>query len=92
MGRSGDGSFIQPVVAADHQSTVDAQIAEHLCQWFHQLLIIDTQKLHGGSGRIGQRPQNVENGADSHFLADRSGIFHGRVVGLGEHEAHASIL
>ena len=43
----------------------------------------------GRAGRVGERAEDVENGAHAHFLAHRGDVLHRRMVVGREHEAHA---
>ncbi len=45
----------------------------------------------GGAGRVGQRTEDVEDGAHAQFLADGRDIFHGRMVVGREHEADTDL-
>ena len=49
----------------------------------------DTEQGIGRTGRIGQRAEDVEDGAHAHLAAYRPDIFHCRMVIGCEHEAHA---
>ncbi len=42
-------------------------------------------------GRVGQRAEDVEDGAHAHFLADRGDVLHRRMVVRREHEADAGL-
>ena len=46
----------------------------------------------GCARRIGQRPEDVEDGAHAQFLADRGNVLHRRMVVGREHEADAGFL
>jgi hypothetical protein len=41
------------------------------------------------AGRIGQRPENIEDGPHAEFAAHRRDVLHCRVMVRREHEAHA---
>jgi hypothetical protein len=45
----------------------------------------------GAPRRVGQRPEDVEDGLDAQFLAHRCHVLHGRMVVRREHEADAAL-
>ena len=45
----------------------------------------------GSTGRIGQRPEDVKNGAHTQLFAHRSHVFHGRMVVRRKHKANADL-
>ena len=51
-----------------------------------------TDHLVGRSSRIGQRAEQVEQGADPHFLAWTDGMFHRTVVHRRKHEANTDVI
>ncbi len=75
-----------------HQHVAAAQAAQHVGHQRHQLRGIDAEHLVGGAGGVGQRAEDVEQGAHAHLAARRHGVAHRRVVVGGEHEAHAHLL
>ena len=57
----------------------------------HQVFVEHAHQNIGGTGRIGQRAQDVEDGAYAQFLAHRGHILHCRMVIGREHETNAHI-
>ena len=53
---------------------------------------VDAEDAVAGAGRVCERPEDVEDGADSDLLAHRGDETHRRVVGTGEHEAKAELV
>ncbi len=49
--------------------------------------VVHAQHLAAGAGGIGEGAQQVENGAEPQFLADRQDMAHGAVVGGCEQDA-----
>jgi hypothetical protein len=63
--------------------------SEHFCHETCPGRIGHTNQLSGGSSRIGQGPEHVEDRWGQQFSAHWSNEAHGGVEALGEAESHA---
>ncbi len=75
-----------------HKSPFRPHVFQNVGKHFRKLRVIDTQKLSGGSCRIGQGPQHVENCADAYFTARADSVFHRAVQFWREKKADADLL
>ena len=75
-----------------HPGVLGAQRAEHVRQGLHPGGVVDAEELAPRAGRVGERAQQVEHGAEAQLDADRRHVAHGGVEGGGEEEAHAGFL
>ena len=91
-GRRAEGDFVQLVLSVHNHAPFYAQTGENPGQGLRQIAVVHAQQLHGRRSRVGQRSQNVEHRAETQFFTNRAHIFHGRVILLGEEEAHARFL
>ena len=89
-GRGGD--FIQAVAAVDDERAPDAEPLQCAGDKLQAIPRIDTKHLEGRTGRIGQRPQQVEDAAHAQLAADRGGMFHGRMMSRREEKADAGLV
>ena len=58
----------------------------------HQLGSVDPDDLRPRSGRVGQWPEDVEDGARGQLATNGRRVPHGRMVRLGEQEAEAELV
>ncbi len=58
----------------------------------HSSPVEHADQLALNASGIGHRAQDVENGSAAQFLAGADGVFHGAVMGRGEHEADTDFL
>ena len=68
-----------------------AEVLQHLRQRLHPLPREYADHLPLDAGRIGQRPQQVEDGSGGEFDAGRADILHRRMMRRREHEADAGL-
>src|SRR5208282_59867 len=59
----GDGDFVQAVTSVDDERATQTQHAERLCKFLDKVRGIDANYLAGGARGIGQRTEQVEDGA-----------------------------
>ena len=88
--RAGDRQLVEAVLGSDDQGMVTAERGQRLGDRLLIAAVGDPEQLPGGAGRVGQRPEEVEDRADAELLADRDDVLHSGVVGRGEHEAERS--
>lgn len=86
-GRRGEAELVQAVLGMHHQHMLAAQALQHFGQGTAQGLGEHPDHLVLHTGRIRKRAKHVEQGAQPQVTAWASGVLHGAVVGLGEHEA-----
>lgn len=72
----GNGDFVQLILPIHNHPAPDTKLNQYLCQWFHKILVIHTEKLHRRCPRIGKRAEDVEHRTESQLLADCSHMFH----------------
>src|SRR5690606_22684530 len=89
-GGGGDGELVEPVVAAEDQRR-DAALGEDPGQHREHARIVHADRLRGGAGRVGERPEEVEDGGDADLLAGRPGEAQRRVVDRREAEGDARL-
>ena len=56
-----------------------------------QIGVKNAHQNMGCAGRVGQRAQDVEDGAHAQLFTDGRDVFHGRVMVGREHEADADL-
>src|SRR4030042_553264 len=71
---------------------LSAERMKHLCHQFSEIAVVDTEQLPFCAGRVAQRSQYVENGAQPDFPARPEGVFHSRVQHGGEKESDAHLI
>jgi hypothetical protein len=88
LGLAGGGQLVHagPV---HRPGALGAQRPQGLGHRLDEAMGRDADHLALGAGRIGQRAQQVEDGAEAQLLADRRDVLHRPVVRLGEQEADA---
>ncbi len=57
-----------------------AQLAQHFGQRRDPALGEHAEQLAPGAGRVGERAQQIEQGAQAHLLAHRGDMAHGRMM------------
>ena len=83
--RTGNGNFV--VTAAVYDKTAfHAEFFERLCDRFDQSRVVNADDGIVGMRRIGQRAEDVEDGAGSESGTYRHHVFHGSVVELSKTE------
>ena len=84
--------FVHAVFAVDHHGVLCTQTLQGPNLNAHQIGVKHAHQNIGCAGRVGQRPQQVENGLDAQLFANRGHVFHGGMVIWRKHEAHADLL
>ena len=91
-GRCAEGNFVETILAPYHHDVVGAEPLHDVHLDADQ---VGMEHAHQGvrrAGRIGERAEDVEEGAHAQFLAHRCHVLHGRVMIGREHETHAGRL
>ena len=89
VGDIGGGDLVQAVTAVHDQGAPATEPLEGASHQFQLLLGIDAEHLILGAGRVGQRPEQIEDGTHPQFTAHRTGVPHGGVMTWSEEEADA---
>ena len=71
----------QAIEAMDHQSAMDAQHAEGLRDFFHQIEGIYANDLRRSARRVGERAEQIKDCPQAQLAAGGLHIFHGRMHG-----------
>jgi hypothetical protein len=83
--------LVHAVAAIHHHGVLGAQALHRAHLDAHQIGVEHAHQDIGRAGRIGQRAQQVEDGAHAQLAAHRRHVLHGRVVVGREHEANAGL-
>ena len=89
QGLARDRDLVQSVEAVHHHHVLRAQALQHPHLDADQVDVEHAHQLVLRAGRIGERPEDVEDGAHAELLAHRRGMLHRRVMVGREHEADA---
>ena len=87
-----NGNFIQPVIRADHQRVLAAQLAKHRRHRREPLLCKHAHQLTARAGGVGQRAEQVENTAHANLPARADGMPHRRMMAGRKHEPDAAFV
>ena len=90
VGHAGDGHLVEPL-AVDHEGVAGPQRRQHAAQHRHPARLVDPHHLVAGAGRVGQRPEQVEDGAHPQLAPDAGHRLEGGVEPLREEEADAHL-
>ena len=85
--RARRGQLVDAVRAVDDVRPLRAELHEHLPDGRHEVGRVDPHHLGARTGRVRQRPQDVEDGPRRQLAPDWRRVTHGGVVGRGEEEA-----
>ena len=83
--------LVHAVFAVDHQRMLGAQALQRPHLDTDQIGVEHAHQNIGRAGRVGEGPEDVEDGAHPQFTAYGRHVFHGRVVVGCKHEAHADL-
>jgi hypothetical protein len=83
--------FIQAVAAIDDQRMLGAQALQGTHLDADQVFVEHAHQDIGRGCRVGERAQDVEDGAHAQFLAHGGHVLHGRMMVGRKHEADAHI-
>ncbi len=75
----------------NHQRALHAQFAQSLGHEFGEARVVHADDLRGGSGGIGERAEQIKNGADAQLAARGNGVARGGVHCGGVEEADADL-
>src|SRR5581483_136823 len=78
--------LIQPIHAVNDQHVPTAEALQHAHLYAHQVRMKHAQQLIRRAGRVGQRPEDIEDRAHPELFAHRCRMFHGAMVIRREHE------
>src|SRR6185437_8796020 len=84
-------SLVHPVLAVYDQHVLAAEPLQHAHLDADQIRMEHAEQLIRRTGRIGQRPQDIEYRPDAQFLAHRRGVLHRAVVVGRKHETDAGL-
>ncbi len=88
----GERNLVQPVHPVHDEAMLRSEMHKDLPEQVRQTRFIHAQDLNGRPGRIGQRPQQIEHGADPHFLARRGAVLHRPVIERREQESDPHLI
>jgi hypothetical protein len=89
---AGDRDFVETFSAMDGERVRTAKSLQHAYLDADQIGVEDAEDLIGRVGRVGQRPEDVEQGAYAQFAPYRCRMLHGAVMIGGKHEADAHFI
>jgi hypothetical protein len=89
QGGGAEGNFVETILAMHDQHALGAQALHDAHQDADQVGVENAHQRVGRAGRIGQRAEDVEQGAHPHLAAHRRHVLHGAVMVGREHEAEA---
>jgi hypothetical protein len=92
QGAGAQRDLVHVVAAPDHHGALGAQLAQHARLDAHQIGMEHAHQHRRRAGRIGQRAEDVEDGAHAHLAAHRRDHLHRRMMDRREHEADAGLL
>ena len=81
--------FIHAVAPPDHQRTLRAEALQHTYLDADQIRMEHAHQDVRRAGWIGQRPEDVEDGANTHLATYRCNVLHRRMMDWREHETDA---
>lgn len=87
QGFAGNRDFIEPFATKYGERTLAAEALQNADLDADQIGMEDAEHLVGCAGGVGERAEDVEEGAHAEFATHRRGVLHGAVVIGGEHEA-----
>ena len=97
MGRRSDRTFVKTIPGVEDQSPDGSQSSVGLGNRPNEGIVIDPHDLTPGAGRVGQWPEQVEQGRKTKRLPHRNGVHGRRMVVNGKAECdpclgHATLL
>ena len=90
--RSGRRELVDPAGAVDDECTPGAEMRQHARDRRHELGRVDADDLRAGTGRVRQRPEDVEHRPRGQLTTDRRRMAHGWVMRGREEEAEAEFV
>ncbi len=75
-----------------HEGTFRSHGLQYLSQCLSEVSAVNPEELPSDPGGIGQRAQEVEDGAQADLLTDSGGIFHRRVESRRKQESDAHLV
>src|SRR5690348_15495663 len=90
--RRGERDLVYAVLTVDDEGALAAEPQQRLAHQRQQARMGDAEHLIARAGRVGERPQDVEDGTDADLAARGADVTHGGVVGGSKHEAEADAL
>ena len=89
---SADGYLVELIGSVDRHTALYAELGQRLCHGHEQLRLVNSEELHICVSRVCERPEDIEHGRNSYFLADGAYVLHCAVVLLREQEAHSHLV
>ncbi|OQA39024.1 MAG: hypothetical protein BWY52_03173 [Chloroflexi bacterium ADurb.Bin325] len=89
---TGRSQLVNVAVAADDDGRDRSQLAEHVGQVLGQVGGEDAHQLAARACRVGQRAEDIEDGAHVQVAARADGVLHGRVQLRGKQKADADLV
>ena len=68
-----------------------AEFLHHMGEGFDPVFREYAEKQPPGASRVGERAQQIEDGAGAEFDAGRADMLHGGMMGRGEHEPNVGL-
>ena len=90
--RCGCRDFVKPVVTVDDEGVVAAEVVKHVCVCFGEFWRVNAEDLCLRAGRVGKRPDGIENRADADFAARPDSVFHRAVQHRCEKKPDANFI
>ena len=90
--RAGGRQLVDPAGAVDDERAARAEPRERFCVRAREVGRVHAEHAVARSGRVRERPEDVEYRAGSQLLSHRRGVPHRGVVGTREHEAEAVLV
>ena len=90
-GGCAQGNLVHAIAAVDDQCVLGAEALQRAHLDADQVGMEHAHQHVRRAGRIGQRPEDVEDGLDAQFLAHRRDVLHRRVMVRREHETDADV-
>ncbi len=84
--------LVHPGMPVDHEHPLGTQAARHLGHDGARLGVVDAEQLPRGTGRVRERAEDVEDGANAHLATGSRRVTHARVQRLGEQEADTALI
>src|SRR6185437_1258058 len=85
------GELVEPIGAMHDPGALDPEQTKHAGNWLDPLLGEYTDHLIFGVGRIGERTEQIEDGANAELAPYFRDVAYGGMVDRGEHEAEPAL-
>src|SRR3972149_4213596 len=75
-----------------HHDVGAPQVFQHMRQWFNPVMTENSDELVWRTRRIGQWPEEIEQGTHPHFTARADRMLHGAMMQGGKHESYPGLI